>query len=359
MQGVKSGINPYLLINSIITYPMRHLVTPEDFAANESFQRWVLNCKETDDRFWRRWVGEHPEKQFVVDEARQLVCSFRFEEHRPSEGQAQVVWERIQAQTLSNPRKVILFSRPFLGKIAAAISLLVIGAAIWTLYAPSYKTYTTNYGEMLEIQLPDGSQVILNANSTLRHNTNWNREDTSRQVWLEGEAFFTVTKQPVDSNSSSLSKFVVHTDELEVEVLGTAFNVNTHRNTTQVILEHGQVRLHLPHQSAEQNLLMLPGDVVAYSEQGDVLIQEKVSTEALTSWKENELIFQDQPLYEIAARLQNTYGYQIIFEDDSIAHEKFTISIPADDVELLFPMLSRSLSLKMKRDDHQISFSYD
>lgn len=83
--------------------------------------------------------------------------------------------------------------------------------------------YATQYGEQRVVELPDHSVVSLNANSTLRFRNDWSQANTLREVWLDGEAFFSVQKQ---EGAAGPAKFIVHTNDLDVEVLGTRFNVS-------------------------------------------------------------------------------------------------------------------------------------
>ncbi|WKN44884.1 FecR family protein [Tunicatimonas pelagia] len=339
---------------------MQSSINPEDFASDASFQRWVLTNDSEAHQKWEHWLVRHPDQKSIVEEARQLVLALHFSKDTPRAGSKLEVWQRIQAENKQVAQESApvrqLVPRYLPWKIAAAVSLLLAATlSFWILRTLDYEVYTTGYGETREIALPDGSQVALNANSTLRYPTDWD-ERTHRQVSLEGEAYFTVTKQKNVSDTSSFTKFIVHTDDLAIEVLGTAFNVNTRRRATQVVLEHGKVKI-IPEADTAKALFMHPGELVEYYPEVQSVLRKTTDTPVFTSWKEGELIFHDQTLREIADRLEDTYGYQIIFNDQTIGQKKFTVSIPTEDVELLFPMLARSFSLHLKRADRQIIYS--
>jgi len=340
---------------------MQSFTNPEDFASDPSFQRWVLTDDSVARQQWQRWLTEHPDQRAVVKEARQLVLALHFTEDAPRTGSKHEVWQRIQAKNQQPGRTTTPIHRfnprPFYWKVAAAIALLFVTTILlWTFSSSNHEVYTTSYGEVTQIVLPDGSRVTLNANSSLHYPTDWEK-NSSRQVWLEGEAFFTVTKQKNVNDTSSFAKFTVHTDDLAVEVLGTAFNVNTRREATQVVLEHGKVKV-IPEADATTAMIMQPGEVIEYRSNDQSVLYKAIDIPVFTSWKEGELVFQDQTLREIADRLEDTYGYQITFEDSIISQKKFTVSIPAEDVELLFPMLARSFSLHLEKNEDQITYSY-
>ncbi len=229
-------------------------------------------------------------------------------------------------------------------KVAAAVALLVISVAMYfTLQTWNAEvTYTTAFGETQEITLPDQSTIILNANSTLRYNNEWTAQQP-REVWLEGEAYFTVT------HTENEQKFLVHTNSLEVEVLGTQFNVNNRRGKTEVVLNSGKVKLNLDKDNKEE-IFMEPGDLVAYSAENQDYERKQINAEVYTSWKNNLLIFENKPLGEIASTLEDNHGITIRFATPEIARKRFTATIPADNVEVLFTMLSASFEIEKEEN---------
>lgn len=238
--------------------------------------------------------------------------------------------------------------------LAAAVSALLLIASVLVYQVnPTTLSISTAYGEQQTVLLPDGSVVIVNANSRLSYQQAW-EEDEIREVWLEGEAYFKVSEQK--ANDDSHIKFIVHADDLEVQVLGTEFNVLQRAEVVQVVLAEGKI--HLRSNKAQLSVDMQPGEMVEYSSVTDApVVRQKVNPRVLTSWKDEELIFQEETLGAIANRLEVTYGYQILFENEAIRQEKFTVSIPASEVELLFPMLARAFSLEMKRTKNRIIFT--
>ena len=131
-------------------------------------------------------------------------------------------------------------SRPFFvryqtGLIAAMIAVLVVAVVLlndWQMFSGELRR-ETGFGEKMTFVLPDQSKVILNANSSLRYH-----KDQPRKIWLKGEAYFQVSKK-----QKTKEKFWVITPDLTIEVLGTAFNVNSHQEKTRVSLEEGSIKL--------------------------------------------------------------------------------------------------------------------
>ena len=200
----------------------------------------------------------------------------------------------------------------------AAASLMAIAFGIWYIGArtgrPQIAEIKTGYGEVKNILLPDSSVVVLNANSSMRIPQQWTDQE-SRQVWLEGEAYFQVRKKP-----SAIQKFVVHTSQVDVEVLGTKFNVNTRRQHSIVSLEEGKVQLSV-HGNVESVLekkipmVLRPGQVVVVDEAWKAIINEDKDVTVRSGWTRNAFHFDNTTLAEIARLIEDTYGYTMEAED--------------------------------------------
>src|SRR5690606_10326257 len=116
--------------------------------------------------------------------------------------------------------------------------------------------YLTSYGEIIEVILPDSSHVVMNGNSTMTMAKNW-YSDRPREVYLDGETIFSVRK------SKDHQKFIVHTsDDFNVEVLGTEFNVFARESKTRVVLNSGTVQLNINQSSLSDQVKLSPGDML-------------------------------------------------------------------------------------------------
>lgn len=240
-------------------------------------------------------------------------------------------------------------------KVAAAVAFLILSLGSLTYFflthAGSVVSYATAFSETKRLTLPDGSVVTLNANSELRFINDWT-EQQDREVWLEGEAFFNVQKKPASGNA----KFIVHTAQLDVEVLGTRFNVNNRRDETQVVLNAGKVKLNLEESANE--IYMVPGELVEYSKETKVYKKQKINPEVYTSWRKDLLMLDNRTLKDLAIILEDTYGYQIHFADSGIAEKRFTATIPSGHVEMLFPMLAESFNLEISKKKKHIIMEF-
>lgn len=230
--------------------------------------------------------------------------------------------------------------------VAATLLFLLAGAWIYFYgYADrGMMVVSTGYGENKSMVLPDGSTVTLNANSTLRYNRYWTGK-TSRQVWLEGEAFFEVAKKPATGQ-----KFKVFTSDLTVEVLGTIFNVNTYREATSVFLEEGKVQLELLGQ--EVSLVMAPGEIVSYSKATAKLPEiQQAQPIPHTSWKDGIMVFNQTPLQEVLTKMEEAYGMEFRVSDRVYLDLQITTGLPVENFELALSLLETTLGMKITRVD--------
>ena len=200
------------------------------------------------------------------------------------------------------------------------------------------------------ILLEDGSEVTLNANSTLKVPKDLTT-DQFREVWLEGEGFFSIAKKP------NHVRFLVHANNVSVEVLGTKFNVNNRRGNTEVVLTEGSVRLtsDLPRKD-NAVLYMKPGDMVSLSSRDTTFKRKVVVPEKYSAWQSNKLVFEDTPLFEVAQKLEDYYGVQIVIQDKTIADRQLTGTLPNNDLGIVLKSLSASHNLSIQREEDQIIF---
>ena len=242
------------------------------------------------------------------------------------------VVQQIQAERTSVSRVKTSWVR-----YAAAISLLLVtGLAIWWITHPQ-QVYQTTYGETKTIVLPDSSQVTLNANSTLQYS--YQKEQLIRRVSLQGEAFFQV--RPIKVDEATVA-FAVHTDNLEVEVLGTAFNVLHRHGDTEVVLEEGKVKV----SNESQELLLAPGERIEVKEGETYLTKQLIELAPYIGWRNNLLIFEQTSLREIARLLEDNYDYRVIFEDDTVAEKAFKGTFPIDDISILLKTLEKAVDVR-------------
>ena len=328
--------------------------TVEDFVTDELFIQWVRNPTDENNAYWSAWLSKNPDKEAVVREARQIILMLTFKETHAPKGKFLEIWEGISD---NDDRKVFdiyagdthniqpRFRHWY--KVAAALFVATAAIVYSLVHGPQTITIQTAYGESRALFLPDSTKVTLNANSILRYSSDFNEK--SREVWLDGEAFFAVVHKRDNRN------FRVHTNELNVEVLGTRFNVNTRRGTSKVVLEEGKVKLDIPHNNSSE-LIMEPGDLVEVSSEKRRFEKKKVEVSNYSSWRMNKLVFVSTPLREIAQLLEDNYGFKVEFVDEGLEDQRFTGSASVDDPHELIGKLNLVFDLNIQQRGKEMIF---
>ena len=172
---------------------------------------------------------------------------------------------------------------------------------------------------------------------------------TERLPWKE-KLFFEVTKKPGKGNA----KFQVYSGDLQVEVLGTEFNVHNRRKKVQVVLKEGSIQL-----SASANtrkVRMQPGDLVEYTASDTSLNRVSIDPLLYSSWTKHELVFDDTPLTEVARSVEDILDLKIVFEDKSFKKLPFTGTLSFANTDELLTVLSKSFNIKITRSENRVLF---
>lgn len=158
--------------------------------------------------------------------------------------------------------------------------------------------------------LSDGSKVWLNACTRLTYPVLFG---DIREVELEGEAYFEVThdeKRP----------FVVRTNKASIAVLGTEFNVNTHRSQkVETVLVKGKVAVEVP---GQQKVVLRPGELAETG--GSEIVVSSVNVRRYTAWRNGEFYFEEASLEEIMQELSDWYCVQTVFLNQEVRAHKFS-----------------------------------
>lgn len=334
--------------------------TAIDFALDERFRRWVKSPTPETSDFWTSFVAQHPHRRDIVLEARLLVSRLTVNVEAASPEQLEQLWSRIQDETQLTTTKqtdYILvvplwrnWAAPMRRAAVWAGLLLLAGFAYYQFSDDPATRYETAYGETKTVTLPDGSVVTLNGHSVLTLPGDWT-EPGNREVTLVGEAFFAVTKRKTVTGQPI--KFRVRTTGLHIDVLGTRFNVNHRRNKTEVVLQEGRVQVSgddaTSNPASSRPTVMLPGDMLTYSETSHRLTKATVSPESFISWQNKLLIYKNKPVFEIAQALSDSYGIQVDFRNQDVADKRFSGSIPTDSVGIFFEKLEKLYGVSVRQ----------
>lgn len=328
----------------------------EQFIEDSFFQEWVLMPDIDSDQFWFNWLSQNPDKSEVLSEAKNLLQELRIPEYSLSnkeiEGGMENIRKKIRTEkrlTLFPEKKRSFWKQLLVGGISAGVVLGIF----WNLDWEDKVELKTAFGETLPFTLPDGSKVVLNANSKLTFSENWEEEDL-REIWLEGEAFFDVV------HLESHQPFLVYTSNgVEVEVLGTSFSVYDRNKKSQIVLEEGNVSLSLANSDQpREKILMEPGDLVAIED--DKVEKRKVKAENYASWTENLLILDQTSLAEIIRIAKENFGLEIEVDSNVSLSQTASGSMLLEDSDQFMELTSKifNISIEMKESKYVFTPNY-
>jgi ferric-dicitrate binding protein FerR (iron transport regulator) len=225
-------------------------------------------------------------------------------------------------------------------KYAAIVVMAFIAGNLLKPSLPSdkeirYSEITVPFGQMSQIKLSDGTKIWLNSGTTLRYPERF--AENSRSVSIEGEAYFEVAKMVH-------KPFTVNTIELNIEVLGTSFNLSAYKEdaATSVTLVEGKVIV-LDH-TGKTIAQLIPGQMAVKNKQGSTLDICNVETTFYSAWIAGKIYFDDEPLDQIAIKLERWFNVEITFADQQLKSHRFTGTIlknkPVDQIMQALELLS-------------------
>ena len=204
-------------------------------------------------------------------------------------------------------------------------------------------------GTEYTLQLSDGTNVHLNAGSTLVFPSAFNKD--VRIVELSGEAYFDVTH--------SGSPFIVKSKSMDVKVLGTTFNMTAYPEDPVVIttLLTGKVAVtcHSQTDTTTQTTILTPGLQARFSPEENVLQTDSVDVEEQTAWLRGEFAFEDVNLGRIMTIIGRSFALNVIFDDPELQNIKCFISIQRDKgYEDILKIIHMATGVKFKKNENEI-----
>lgn len=333
-----------------------------DFLCDEFFQDWIFKKTEENDSFWQAWLKEHPEKKEMLEASGKLLESLRFREDWPEEDRVNASLEEslrligeMEASGGRTPARVVRIRR-FLRVAALFVLVAGIGAFIYKYSRKeSRMEIATSYGSIKNITLPDNSSIVLNANSKISYNKNWT-EGKPREIWLEGEAFFNVKHLDADNKITEQERFLVHIDDMTVEVLGTSFDVRQRRGKTEVVLQSGKVKILLNDRNSS-HIIMKPGQKVSIEHlTKQYTIDSTVKPDEYISWIDKKLQLTNASLNQIIQYLEDNFGCKIVLQDSVLGNRRIQGIILLDNLDDALFVISNVLNVKIEKEDNMIFF---
>lgn len=312
-----------------------HNYSVEEFATDKKFRQWVLDPTGELILFWEHWLIQNPDQHNTVNQATELVLGIheRYKDEISEESIKAEINTLIEiAERSKNKKRLSFLSKPF-WRVAAVITLISGLGYFYYENQLTSKTEVISSVQMLEkrnsgnremtILLSDGSVATLKKGSTLKFPVKFSGD--TRKVYLTGEAFFDVTKNPTNP-------FLVFANETVTKVLGTSFRIKAPEgaNTVMVFVKTGRVSVYPkkeyetlsdPDDREVSGVILQPNQQVVFNRKENRLEKGIVANPDLLSESavNRELIFDDQPVAEVLRTLEKLYGITIVFDEETLA----------------------------------------
>lgn len=205
-----------------------------------------------------------------------------------------------------------------------------------------YNTVVIPRGGEYQLQLADGTKVYLNSVSSLKFPVQFNGK--TREVELEGEAYFEVTKD-------AKHPFVVNISGTRIEVLGTSFNVKAYNEEDEVVttLVEGSVKVKSKGVSGG-SMLLKPGQQAIVEQSSGVMDMREVDVGLFTSWKEGVFLFKNQPLEDVMSALARWYDVEVFYPNEKVKSLRFGGHFDrAGDLDMVLNMFNMTRKVNIQR----------
>lgn len=264
------------------------------------------------------------------------------------------VFDRVEATI--DEKKVVPLSAPKkwwknMVAVAAIITAFLVLFSLWPYLVQEFSTSSLVHLKMpadtkQQITLSDGSRVWVNAGSELKYTTVF--KGNTREVYLRGEAYFDVKKDPK-------RPFIVHTGKLTTTVLGTAFNIktDTENNEIKVTVTKGKVKV----SKGKQTLaLLIPDQQIVYHTASETYSKYTVDADKLVNWLPSDLFFDNVTFGDAAKILSKRFNVKIEFANEQIKNCRFSgTAIANKEIEEILDVICRFNNSTYKRERNTIT----
>ncbi|HZK95519.1 MAG TPA: FecR family protein [Prolixibacteraceae bacterium] len=313
---------------------------------NEASDEQLLQIEE--------WLALSPENHVVLSEivSTWSITKYKTEFYEPDKS---INWEKLMKRIGHSQSRTIQLNTWYRWIAAASIISVVFLAGLGLgdrFFKPSptisFVKITAPEGSKTQIVLPDSTHVWLNSGAELQYPNDFTAQN--RQVTMQGECFFDVTKDPEHP-------FIIDGTKLRVKVYGTRFNVNEDRFTsgTYVTLISGNVEVY----NMNNQLLskLIPGEQLVYNN-GVSHLQKTKNPEALTSWINNMLIFNNQPFEEVIHYLEKWYGVNITLDKTLYYNYNYSFKVKTESLREVLDLISFITPIEYRIEGEKVTIKY-
>ncbi len=236
--------------------------------------------------------------------------------------------------------------------VAASLVLMAVsgflGIHLYSHSSDKILTVSVSAGQKRKLFLEDGTIVYLAPQSTLRYPEHF---AVKRIIQLQGQAYFEVSK-------NKHRPFIVHTAKLDLQVLGTHFNVNSYPNqpSTTVSLLEGKVKVSVPDDGVDEYILS-PGQELALNHASHQIYRYALDSAAVAGWMSNTLIFKNEKLAVAAKKIEQMYGVKVVFADQATAETNIYAKFKNEPLKSVLATIAVSGNISYHTEGNKIYLS--
>lgn len=315
------------------------------------------------------WIDSDPENRLMVE---RLQASFTVSPLQEEASDLDAMWNRIAAEvgrskygkTRERPRhgwiesmKQTLSLRPgwsFKPVLMTALAMAAVVALVWYPYqaywdGPEMTTVRAPLGQNVNVELHDGSRIVLDAGSELHHPVEF--AGGPRQVTLEGQAYFQVQRD-------ESRPFQVTAGTATVEVLGTAFEVTSwEKSSTTVTVEEGRVRFGRSNSPEGHSVELTANQTSRLDASGNPSSPAGVDASRRLAWLRDEVYLDEVPLREVLNRIHRWHDVRVLIPEDSLLDERLTVHLLKSDLQASLDLIGRILGMDVVRENGGYRFA--
>ncbi len=319
-----------------------------DLLRQKDFQKYLYSWENLSDEKKSNVLSEFNLNHQDIEFARTLLLSLDFKECEQTEDDVdnsleETIWKIAEREKKLTPSQNKL--RKIVTTFSRIAAILLLPLLVYTIFfrnnitvpeiEPQMLTVISQPGTVTKLILPDSTETFLNAGSSITYPSYF--EGNERKVSISGEAYFNVVK-------NKDMPMVVHTNDLNVKVYGTSFNVTAFpaENYTKVTLVEGSIALSLHGKriNGSNEYKMVPGQTITYAEVASKLAVEFKDPLLYTSWKDGKLIFRNTTFESVLEQLARKYNVQIVLKDNSLASIPMDATFTNETVDDILRLLS-------------------
>ncbi len=292
-----------------------------------------MSEKEKQDFFKALEEDTNLRKEFVKQKNLWAVSS-SFGQGTPNENDAEYFLFKLNEKKAQATKLKRLTFNLNTFRAAAAVMFVALLASVAMLTQKHFAVdhaevfYTETYvpkGEKSELTLPDGTHLLINADTRVKIPSNFSADN--RKLKLEGEAYFNV-KHDADN------PFLVETESINIEVLGTSFDLSCYSEDEMVTtsLDEGKIRFMGANNNKVNGTYLKPGETAYYHKSSGIFkISPSGTNSDVALWREGKLKFKDMPFHVLANKIERLYNVEIVV-DESLKFQRYTGEIEEETV---------------------------